>query len=118
MTIVEMLADLAQPLIVVALTGVAGVFATTGKRIREASRTADRALELAEETSTVVKGLADSVDRLNESLHSIDILHTRLLHAVGELEKDVQGLRDHKHEHSNKLQAHETRITLLERNRS
>jgi len=118
MTTVEMLADLAQPLIVLALTGVAGVFATTGKRIREASRTADRALELAEETSSVVKGLADSVDRLNESLHSVDILHTRLVHAVDELEKDIDTLREHKHEHNNKLQAHETRITLLERNQS
>ena len=112
---IDLLADIAQPLIVVALTGVASVFATTGKRIKEASKTADRALELAEETSSVVKSLGDSVDRLNESLHSIDILHTRLMHSIEELEKDVQTLRVHKHDHAGVLQTHETRITLLER---
>ena len=112
---IQTIADLAQPFIVLALGGVATVFATTGKRIKEAAKAADRALELAEETSAVVRTLAESVDRLNESLHSIDILHARLLHSVDELEKDVQGLRDRKHDHNNTLQTHETRITLLER---
>ena len=110
----EFIAAIAQPLIVIALSGLIGVWITFGKRLGEAAYTAGRALELAERTGDAVDNLSEAVAKLNTTLHNIDIHNTRMEVRVHELEEDVHSLREAKHMTNNKLQAHETKIALLE----
>ena len=113
----EFVAAIAQPLIVLALSGLIGVWITFGKRLGEAANTAGRALELAERTGDAVDGLNISVTKLNDTLHNIDIHNTRMEGRVADIQEEVHSLREAKHSINNKLQAHETKIALLEQTR-
>ncbi len=113
----EFVAAIAQPLIVLALSGLIGVWITFGKRLSSAASTAERALELAERTGEAVDGLNRSVNKLNDTLHNIDIHNTRMEGRVSEIQEEVLNLREAKHLINNKLQIHETKIALLEQTR-
>ncbi len=113
----EFVAAIAQPLIVLALSGLIGVWITFGKRLSSAASTAERALELAERTGEAVDGLNRSVNKLNDTLHNIDIHNTRMEGRVSEIQEEVLNLREAKHVINNKLQIHETKIALLEQTR-
>lgn len=108
------IAAIAQPLIVLALSGLIGVWITFGKRLASAATTAERALELAERTGDAVDGLNKSVTKLNDTLHNIDIHNTRMEGRVTDIQEEVLNLREAKHSINNKLQVHETKIALLE----
>ena len=110
----EFIADIAQPLIVLALSGLITVWISFGKRLTSAANTADRALELAERTGDAVDGLNSSVTQLNETLHNIDIHNIRMESRVADLHDEVSSLREAKHKTNNSLQVHETKIALLE----
>ena len=113
----EFIAAIAQPLIVLALSGLIGVWISFGKRLSAAASTAERALELAERTGEAVDGLNRSVNKLNDTLHNIDIHNTRMEGRVSEIQEEVLNLREAKHAINNKLQTHETKIALLEQTR-
>jgi len=112
--LLEFVAAIAQPLIVIALTGLIGVWISFGKRLSSAANTADRALELAERTGQAVDGLNSSVTQLNETLHNIDIHNIRMEGRVADLHDGLSSLREAKHKINNSLQIHETKIALLE----
>ena len=113
-SLAEFVAAVAQPLIVAALLGLIGIWVNFGKKITEAAKTADRALELAEITSQAVGGLSTSVEKLNETLHAFDIHHTRMDSKVEEIEEQIDTLRESKHKMNNMLYIHETKIALLD----
>jgi chromosome segregation ATPase len=113
----QFIAAVAQPLIVLALGGLISVWIAFGRRLAAAADTAERALELAQRTGDAVDGLNQSVNKLNETLHNIDIHNTRMEGRVAEIQEEVHSLREAKHVTNNKLQIHETKIALLEQTR-
>jgi len=110
----EFVAAIAQPLIVMALVSLVGIWVNFGKKLTEAAKTADKALELAESTSRAVGGLGESVERLNETLHAFDIHNTRVEGKLEEMEERLDSLSEAKHKLNNMIYIHETKLALLD----
>ena len=112
------IAAIAQPLIVIALSGLIGVWISFGKKLTEATASSHKALDLGVRTGELVSELSASVNRLNEILHALDIHNTKMEGRVVEIEQEIGNLRVHKHTISNTVQVHETKIALLEQRRN
>lgn len=114
----DFIAAIAQPLIVIALSGLIGVWISFGKKLTEATANSNKALDLGVRTGELVSELSSSVNRLNDILHSLDIHNTKMEGRVVDIEQEIGNLRVHKHSISNIVQVHETKIALLEQRKN